>query len=301
MMPLFTKVVTHTILVSIRQDWLNGLTREHASEVGVIKLNPVDNNINNLEVNLGQGSIWRGFLSMLKLGMRHISEGTDHLLFLLTLLLVAPLVAVSGRWAKFAGLKLSLRHILSIVSAFTLGHSLTLILATLLHADLPTQNIEIFIALSILISAIHALKPLFPNRDMLIAAGFGLIHGLAFSFTLTELKLSSSQLVLSLLGFNLGIELMQLLIIALIMPWLILLARTSFYASFRRIGAASAGIAALAWLFERLLSKANPVTLFVQSLADKGFYLLAGLALLALGMTLWQYLNPKFKSALGYH
>ena len=199
------QVVTHKILVSIQQDWLNGVTPEHATEAEVIRLNPVDSTIAPLTIDLSNGSVWRGFLSMVNLGMSHISEGTDHLLFLLTLLLPAPLLAVAGRWATFAGTPQSLWSILKIVTAFTVGHSLTLILGTLTRAQLPVQPIEVLIAVSIFVSALHALRPLFPKREMLVAGGFGLIHGLACSFTLPELNLSTSQLVLSLLGFSLGI------------------------------------------------------------------------------------------------
>ena len=223
------QVVTHTILASVRQDWLNGVSAEHATEVGVIRINPVDSTIAPLTVDLSNGTVWRGFLSMVRLGMTHISEGTDHLLFLLTLLLPAPLLAVLGRWKNFGGTRYAIKSILKIVTAFTIGHSITLMLGAILRLDLPTQPIEALIAVSILVSAVHAMRPIFPKREMLVAAGFGLIHGMAFSFTLAELNLSTSQMVLSLLGFNLGIEVMQLFIIAITMPWLILLARTPAY------------------------------------------------------------------------
>lgn len=85
-----------------------------------------------------------------------------------------------------------------------LGHSVTLAVAALARLDLPAAPVESLIAASILIGAGHALRPLFPGREALIAAGFGLIHGMAFSFTLAELHLDTGQLVLSLLGFNLA-------------------------------------------------------------------------------------------------
>ena len=72
-----------------------------------------------------------GFASIFRLGMRHIAEGTDHLLFLLVLLLPAPLLALGPRWAGFAGARRSLFQILKVVTAFTIGHSITLALAAL--------------------------------------------------------------------------------------------------------------------------------------------------------------------------
>ena len=238
-------------MVSVRQDWANGLIAEHQPvEVGTIRINPVDGTIPAIEVNLSGGSLWKGFVSMLQLGMTHIAEGTDHLLFLLTLLLPAPLL--SGRWGNFGGTRYALRTILRIVTAFTIGHSVTLILGALMRLHLPVQPIEALIAASILVSAVHALRPIFPKREMLVAAGFGLVHGMAFSFTLAELNLGTTQMGLSLLGFNVGIEVMQLFIIAITMPWLILLARTPAYTPVRIVGVIVASLAALGWLGERL-------------------------------------------------
>jgi HupE / UreJ protein len=275
------QVVTHVILVSIRQDWLNGITADQATEVGVIRINPVDGTIAPLEVNLSGGNLWKGFLSMLRLGMAHIAEGTDHLLFLLTLLLPAPLLAAAGGWGKFGGTRHALRTILKIVTAFTIGHSVTLILGALLRVHLPSQPIEALIAVSILVSAIHALRPMFPKREMLVAGGFGLIHGMAFSFTLSELNLNTGQMALSLLEFNLGIEAMQLFIIAITMPWLILLARTPAYIPVRIIGASVAALAALGWLGERL-GYANPLGTLANNLSPYSPWVVAGLAGLAL-------------------
>ena len=278
------QVVTHSVLVSVKQDWASGLLEGQPAEVGVIRLNPVDGSISPLEVNRA-GNLWTGFLGMVKLGMAHIREGTDHLLFLLTLLLPAPLLVSRKRWGAFAGTPRSLRTILKIVTAFTVGHSLTLIIGTLSRAQLPTQPIEALIALSILISALHALRPLFPHREVLIAGGFGLIHGLAFSFTLAALNLSATQMVLSLLGFNLGIELMQLLIIMLTMPWLILLARTPLYTPVRVVGASVAGVAAIGWLVERV-GFANPLGAFANNLGSYSSWVIVGLAGLALAALL---------------
>ena len=144
--------------------------------------------------------------------MRHIAEGTDHLLFLLVLLLPAPLLLTKGRrWGGFGGVGYSLRRLLLIVTAFTLGHSFTLLLGALGWVRLPSQPVEVLIAVSILVSAGHAVRPLFPGREAWVAAGFGLVHGLAFASTLANLHLEAGPMALSILGFNLGIELMQLL------------------------------------------------------------------------------------------
>jgi HupE / UreJ protein len=137
------------------------------------------------------------------------------------------------------------------------------------------------IGISILVSAIHAIKPIFPNKETYIALGFGLIHGLAFAYTLQDLNLSTSKMALSILGFNLGIELMQLAVIIAVIPWLILLSRTSFYSIFRVIGAILAAIAAIAWIIERLLEKPNFITELIAKIANYTIFLLIVLMLIA--------------------
>ena len=213
------QLVTHTALVAVRQDWDGGVAAaEQPVEVGVIRLDPRTNTIAPLQIRQAEGSLWRGFRSMVALGVQHISAGTDHLLFLLALLLPAPLLVRGGRWGAAGGTRYSLVRLLKVVTAFTLGHSLTLLLGAMGWLRLPGQPVEILIAFSILVSAIHALRPLFPGREAWVAAGFGLVHGLAFAGTLANLHLEAGPMALSLLGFNLGIELMQLFVIALTLP-----------------------------------------------------------------------------------
>ena len=304
------QVVTHKILVSVRQDWSRGMVaEEEPAQVGVIELDIVNNRILPLVVNLETGSVWTGFQAMVKLGIRHIGEGTDHLLFLLVLLLPAPLLVNDGsgpyrpvgrsgseraRWGRFGGVRYSLRRLLLIVTAFTLGHSLTLLLGALGWVRLPAQPVEILIAVSILVSAVHAVRPLFPGREPWVAAGFGLVHGLAFAGTLANLQLDTGPMALSILGFNLGIELMQLFVIALTIPWLMLLSRTPAYRSIRLMGALLAAVAAMAWIIERVSGQANGVTVLVSQLASWAPWLLAGLA--AIALTSW-VLNQKQPTA----
>src|SRR6201999_1697730 len=99
-------------------------------------------------------------LSLFELGMRHIAEGTDHLLFLLTLIIPAPLLATGSRWGPAAPRRRSLMRILGIITAFTLGHSATLSLAALSVVRPPQRPIEVLIALSILLSAANAFRPI---------------------------------------------------------------------------------------------------------------------------------------------
>jgi hypothetical protein len=223
-----------------------------------------------------------GFASIFRLGMRHIAEGTDHLLFLLALLLPAPLLASGSRWAGFAGGRRSLLRILKIVTAFTLGHSITLALAALGFVRVPSRPIEVMIAVSILVSAIHALRPLFPGKEAGIAAFFGLIHGLAFAATLGELGLGRWERVAGILAFNLGIETMQLIVVTAIIPSLVLMSRTRAYLSVRTGGALFAGFASVGWIAERLLDVHSSVDVIVNGVAHHAVWIAGVLFLTSL-------------------
>jgi len=209
-----------------------------------------------------------GFAGVFRLGMRHIAEGTDHLLFLLVLLLPAPLLAIDGRWDGCAGVRESLLRILRVVTAFTIGHSITLALAAMGLVRVSSRPIEVLIAVSILVSAVHALRPLFPGREAGIAAFFGLIHGLAFAAALSDLGFSGGYRLVAILGFNLGIETMQLFVVVATMPSLVLLSRTRAYPALRIGGAVFAGSAAVCWIIERMLDAHSAMDILVNHVAN---------------------------------
>jgi hypothetical protein len=221
-------------------------------------------------------------LSLYHLGMRHIAEGTDHLLFLLVLLLPAPLAVVASRWAGVTGVRSSLLHILKIVTAFTVGHSITLGLAAFGLVHLPSRPVEILIAVSILVSALHALRPIFPGKEAAIAAFFGLFHGLAFASTLSALGLARWERVAGILAFNLGIETMQIAVVAAILPSLLLMSRTRAYRFLRTLGALSAGAASVGWIAERIWSVQSPVDMVVNGWMHHAAWIAVGLLLLSI-------------------
>ena len=285
------QVVTHSALVSIRQDWETGIVPEHPNEVGIIAVEPRNNQIFPLTVSLESKGNWGGFKSMVGLGMKHIAEGTDHLLFLLTLLLAAPLLVSGRNWGNFGSTRYALERLVKIVTAFTIGHSITLLAGAVGWLRLPSQPIEVLIAISILVSAIHAIKPIFPNKETFVAAGFGLIHGLAFANTLADLQLDTAAMTLSILGFNIGIELQQLFVVMLIMPSLILLSQQpKVYHVVRIIGAILAAVAAMAWIFQRISGKSNVFTEGVEQVFVFGRWFILVLAVLAVGS---YFLNRK--------
>lgn len=218
---------------------------------------------------------------LFRLGVRHIAEGTDHLLFLLALLLPAPLLVKGARWGAPIGARQSLFRILGIVTAFTIGHSITLSLAALGALTVPSHPVEVLIAFSILVSAVHAFRPIFPGKEALIAAFFGLIHGLAFAATLDRLGLGRWERVAGILSFNLGIETMQMLVVAAILPSLILMSSTRVYPVIRIGGAIFAGFASAGWAVERIFRIDFGVDTFVNSFAQHSALIAASLFLLS--------------------
>ncbi|WP_419702874.1 HupE/UreJ family protein [Promicromonospora sp. NFX87] len=244
------QVITSDIFVTLHSDWSAGQV-ESVRDLGTITLDTRTGEVAPLEVDLDDGSMWQGFAGMVRLGVSHIAEGTDHQLFLLTLLLPAPLLAAGGRWNRTAPTGTAVRRITTITIAFTVGHSVTLVLGTL-GLPVPQQPVEALIAASILVAAAHAVRPVFPGREPIVAAVFGLVHGMAFSTTLSSMDLSGTQLGLSLLGFNLGIEIMQLVVVLIVLPPLVVLARTRSYGPMRVTAAVVTAVAATGWLLDRL-------------------------------------------------
>jgi len=179
-------------------------------------------------------------------------------------------------------LRRCLLQIGKIVTAFTAGHSVTLAAGAMNLIHVSNRPIEVLIAVSILVSAVHALRPLFPGREAVIAGCFGLVHGMAFATTLAELGLGRWDRVASILGFNLGIEAMQLVVVAIALPSLILLSRTRLYPSIRTVGAVFAGAVAIAWIAQRLWDLPNPADAFVMALAQHAAWIAIGLTLLGL-------------------
>ena len=188
-------------------------------------------------------------------GIWHIWIGFDHILFLLSLLLPAVLVRSAGGWRGVANFPVALREVLWVVTAFTAAHSITLSLAALRVVELPSRWVESAIAASVVLAAANNLWPLVERRRWAVAFGFGLIHGFGFASVLAELGLPAQSLVLSLLGFNLGVEVGQLAIVAAFLPLAYALRSTAFY----RVGVFTGGslltlALALVWLAERALN-----------------------------------------------
>jgi hypothetical protein len=204
------------------------------------------------QFNLATGSPGRQFLAFLREGIWHIWTGYDHILFLLALLLPSVLQREGGEWRPVAKLRPAVINILKIVTAFTLAHSLTLTLATLGYVKLPSRLTESAIAASVVLAAANNLWPLIRERGWLVAFGFGLIHGFGFATALSDLGLAQGALWLTLVGFNLGVEVGQLAIVAIFLPAAFAMRQSWFYrVPLLRFGSALIILIAGTWLSER--------------------------------------------------
>ena len=198
------------------------------------------------------GAASPGFGSFVLQGARHIGGGIDHLLFLLALLLPAVLVRKAGGWQPAPAIRSVLADVGRIVTAFTLAHSVTLTLAALGWARMPSRLTESAIAASVVIAAINNVRPFFGPDRWVVAFALGLLHGFGFSSALADAGITGTGLATALLGFNLGVEAGQLALVGVFVPLQFLVRRAGFYRRFT-LPAGSAAIAALAaiWFVER--------------------------------------------------
>jgi hypothetical protein len=203
---------------------------------------------------IGEPSFSRQFFVFLREGVWHIWTGYDHILFLLALLLPSVLRREGGQWREVGSLRSAFYNVLKIVSAFTVAHSLTLTLATLGVVRLPSRFTESAIALSVILAAGNNLWPLVRERGWIVAFAFGLIHGFGFATALSDFGLTHGRLALTLVGFNAGVEIGQLAIVAVFLPAAFALRRTWFYQMpVLRLGSAFVILIAGAWCAERVL------------------------------------------------
>jgi hypothetical protein len=207
---------------------------------------------------------WHTLSQYLVDGVWHIWIGYDHILFLLALLLPAVLVRRAGRWEGAPGFPRALKEVVKVVTAFTLAHSITLSLAALQVISLPSRLVESAIALSVVVAALNNLRGTIEGRRWVMAFCFGLLHGFGFASVLADLGLPQGALVLALVGFNLGVEVGQLTIVAAFLPLAFMLRKTLFY----RKGVLTFGsliVAALAswWFVQRAFDLAAGATISI--------------------------------------
>ena len=188
-------------------------------------------------------------------GVWHIWIGVDHILFLLSLLILAFLEPTRKsviHWPAVKNVKTSVLDVLTVVTAFTLAHSITLGLTIFKWLEPSADLIEPVIALSVVAAALNNLLGWAALRRWQLAFAFGLVHGFGFANVLLDLGLPSDQLAIALGGFNLGVELGQIAIVLVFLPLAWTLRHTIFYRWVVVVGG-SLAIAALGliWTLQR--------------------------------------------------
>ena len=165
--------------------------------------------------------IWQGVL--------HIWMGIDHVLFLVALMLPTVLVLIGSAWRPVPDFQRALWNLLKIVTVFTLAHSVTLLLAGLGILDVPSRLVESVIALSIALVALNNITGRVKDGSLMVILALGLFHGLGFATVMGHLPFRTETLLKAVLGFNIGVELGQLAIVAVMFPLLFMLRTLPLY------------------------------------------------------------------------
>jgi len=198
-------------------------------------------------------SAWASFARFVHEGIWHVLIGYDHIAFILLLLLPAVLRSVDGQWRGAESLSQVTRDVVTIVTAFTIAHSTTLTLAVTGAVHLPTQPIEVAIAASIAVAGGLNLLPRLSRLRLPLAFGFGFVHGFGFANALSGIDAGGVSLLPLLAGFNIGVELAQLGIVAVVLPLIYMARRKRWYATgVLPLGSCVLGAAGVVWLVQRI-------------------------------------------------
>jgi len=253
---LFDKDPIHRGVLIVEYNWKAGIVDNEA-----LISNIYSGENTQQPLSLKDVSLWKGFVALVKLGVWHIWIGLDHILFIVALILPAVvrrretenvLDSDNRTWIPVDSFKDAFFYIIKIITFFTIAHSITLALASLNIINLPSRIVESIIAFSIALAALHNITPIFRQKEWVIAFGFGLFHGFGFASVLGEKGLSGDYMILSLLGFNVGVELGQVLIICMIFPFLFLLRKQKIYPPIIKYGSMVLILISLYWVVERV-------------------------------------------------
>ncbi|MFK8006472.1 MAG: HupE/UreJ family protein [Saprospiraceae bacterium] len=252
---LFDKNPIHRGVLIIEHNWKAGIVNNEALISSIFTPDNTNENLSMTDI-----SLWKGFVALVKLGVWHIWIGLDHILFIVALILPSVVrrreeetfvMTKSDDWIPVENFKDAFFYILKIITFFTIAHSITLALASLNIINLNSQFVEATIAISIALAAFHNITPIFKHKEWIIAFGFGLFHGFGFASVLGDKGLGDDFLVLSLAGFNIGVELGQVLIICMVFPVLYLIRKLNIYPAIIKYGSVVLILISIYWFVER--------------------------------------------------
>ena len=234
---ILTKDLTnHQSLVLIEYNWRAGILYNETLPSLIFT-----SGLEKDRLALDDLSVLKGIYVLAKMGIKHIWIGIDHILFLIALLIPSVVIFSKERGQAKLGFipytsfthvesfRESFMFIIKVITLFTVAHSITLSLAVLDIIVLPSALVESTIALSIALAAIHNMWPIFLGKEWLVAFGFGLFHGFGFASILAEKASRGDFIAYSLFGFNLGVEIGQVVIIALTFPVLFIARKWKVY------------------------------------------------------------------------
>jgi hypothetical protein len=244
---LFETDPRHRNMLVVEYNWMTSTFNEESNIAAIFTPTSPRQTL-----DFSRSTVLNGFLGFIRLGTWHIWIGIDHILFLIALIFPSVLRRRENGWEPVPGFRPAFLNMLGIVTSFTVAHSITLSMAALDVVHLPARPVEAIIALSIAAAALYNIYRPFQVREWTIAFAFGLFHGFGFANVLSEIDLERTYLALSLLGFNLGVELGQLGIIMIAFPVLFAVRNTRFYMPAMRYGSAMLIALALFWFVERV-------------------------------------------------
>jgi len=225
---IFEHSPTHKLLVNVNLAGQSGVSSQSSTEkTSVTSVLDFDNR--SVTYDAVTTSLTALFISLVYEGVWHIFIGIDHILFLVAALLTVNLAREKKQWQKEPSASRVVKHTVILVSAFTLAHSITLTATALNFIALDSRLVELGIAISVLLTALNNIYPLIVRLGIITFA-FGLLHGMGFASVFADLNAQSNNLVLSVAAFNIGVEVGQLAIVAVLLPLLLWLRHYTFYA-----------------------------------------------------------------------
>ena len=244
---LFDKNPDHVAFLAIEHFWNAGI---FSNEGQISLIFSPDNH--RQQLSFSGHSVLTGFMSVVKLGIKHIWKGYDHLLFIIALLLPAVMVRKKNSWQPVAEFRPALIYVVIIITLFTIAHSLSLSIAAVGLFTLPFRLVESIIALSVAIVALEIIFPIFKRKIAWVVFIFGLFHGFGFASVMTHTGVLGEQMALSIFGFNLGLEIGQVVVIGILYPHLYLIRNSTVYSNvLMRYGAAALIFLGMIWTVDR--------------------------------------------------
>jgi hypothetical protein len=262
---LFDEEPSHRGFLLVEHNWATG-TFANENQVSLV-FSPSSR---RQDFDLTSTGRLRGFLALVHLGAEHMVLGLDHIFFLLALLLPVAMRRENRVWQPLEELRPALRNVITIVTAFAAAHAVALILAVVGLLRLPEALVETVIAGSTTLAAVHILVPLFRARLWWIVFGLSLFHGMGFAGGLMDLGAAEEFPALAVLGFNLGIEIGQVLIVAVAFPLLFAVRRLELY---RKVAMPAAAVGLIlvsgVWVVERSIGVDIPMRELLPEVVQK--------------------------------